>query len=66
MEDKKNYEGMIKIFEKFNMPEKYFKTPLHVFNALMKCRVIVRLEWYHDVTDPKKYKYPKKMTLAKK
>ena len=48
------------------MPEKYFKTPAHVFNALMKCRVIVRLDRYHDVTDPKKYKYPKKLVLAKK
>ena len=66
MENKEIYNGMLKIFEKFNMPEKYFKTPLHIFNALMKCWVIVWLDRYHDVTDTKKYKYPKKMILAKK
>lgn len=63
LDEKKNFEEIKKIFLKHDINEKKIDNNKNLFNFLLNSKVIIKLDRFHDVTDTKKYKWPKKMEI---
>lgn len=53
-----------KIFEKCELDDEIFSDTKKILNFLIQAKLMMRLERFHDVTDPKKYKWPKKVEIG--
>ena len=63
LEEKKNLEEIKKIFSKQEIPEEKADNSEKILNFLLNTKILIRLDRFHDVTDTKKYKWPKKMEI---
>ena len=63
LKEKENFEELQKILLKFEIPEDSMNTTTKILNFLLNSKLVIKLERFHDVTDTKKYKFPKKMEI---
>ncbi len=61
--EEENFKELEKLFQDYKLPEKVTENLTSYLDFLLATKAMIKLDRFHDVTDPKKYKWPKKMNM---
>ncbi len=62
-EKEENLENLKEIFVKYDIDKNLINSSENILKLLIDNKILIRLNRYHDITDTKKYKFPRKMEI---